>query len=222
MFGEEVGAAKCCRRRTNAHAAPAAATGQPRRARASAAVECLLFLRDDRTKTATQCQPHQKRHGSCKALLLPRDSYGWPAPPICKVGPRTFPGECGGLPLTTPPWQDAPAEVGGPTFFLPARSRKPWGTGIAGAAGRHEPCFPAQSTHRHLTVAPLVRYFAVFHAFPAAVSAGRFFSACTAVKRQRSFNWQSTAFVMRGLWVRFPPLAVLPASAGLRLPRFLS
>ena len=25
--------------------------------------------------------------------------------------------------------------------------------------------------------------------------------------RQRSFNWQSTAFVMRGLWVRFPPLA---------------
>ena len=26
-------------------------------------------------------------------------------------------------------------------------------------------------------------------------------------RRQRSFNWQSTAFVMRGLWVRFPPLA---------------
>ena len=25
--------------------------------------------------------------------------------------------------------------------------------------------------------------------------------------RQRSFNWQSTAFVMRGLWVRLPPLA---------------
>ena len=25
---------------------------------------------------------------------------------------------------------------------------------------------------------------------------------------QRSFNWQSTAFVMRGLWVRFPPLAL--------------
>jgi hypothetical protein len=28
------------------------------------------------------------------------------------------------------------------------------------------------------------------------------------VCRQRSFNWQSTAFVMRGLWVRFPPLAL--------------
>lgn len=26
--------------------------------------------------------------------------------------------------------------------------------------------------------------------------------------RQRSFNWQSTAFVMRGLWVRLPPLAL--------------
>ena len=25
---------------------------------------------------------------------------------------------------------------------------------------------------------------------------------------QRSFNWQSTAFVMRGLWVRLPPLAL--------------
>jgi hypothetical protein len=25
--------------------------------------------------------------------------------------------------------------------------------------------------------------------------------------RQCSFNWQSTAFVMRGLWVRLPPLA---------------
>ena len=25
---------------------------------------------------------------------------------------------------------------------------------------------------------------------------------------QRSFNWQSTAFVMRGLRVRFPPLAL--------------
>ena len=25
---------------------------------------------------------------------------------------------------------------------------------------------------------------------------------------QRSFNRQSTAFVMRGLWVRFPPLAL--------------
>ena len=27
-------------------------------------------------------------------------------------------------------------------------------------------------------------------------------------QRQRSFNRQSTAFVMRGLWVRFPPLAL--------------
>ena len=27
-------------------------------------------------------------------------------------------------------------------------------------------------------------------------------------RRQRSFNWQSTAFVMRGLWVRLPPLAL--------------
>ena len=26
-------------------------------------------------------------------------------------------------------------------------------------------------------------------------------------KRQRSFNWQSIAFVMRGLWVQIPPLA---------------
>ena len=26
---------------------------------------------------------------------------------------------------------------------------------------------------------------------------------------QRSFNWQSTAFVMRGLWVRLPPLALV-------------
>ncbi len=26
--------------------------------------------------------------------------------------------------------------------------------------------------------------------------------------RQRSFNWQSTAFVMRGLWVRLPSLAL--------------
>ena len=26
-------------------------------------------------------------------------------------------------------------------------------------------------------------------------------------RRQRSFNRQSTAFVMRGLWVRLPPLA---------------
>lgn len=30
--------------------------------------------------------------------------------------------------------------------------------------------------------------------------------------RQRSFNWQSTAFVMRGLWVRLPSLALLRAS----------
>ena len=30
---------------------------------------------------------------------------------------------------------------------------------------------------------------------------------------QRSFNWQSTAFVMRGLWVRFPPLALTPTAA---------
>jgi hypothetical protein len=26
--------------------------------------------------------------------------------------------------------------------------------------------------------------------------------------RQHSFNWQSTAFVMRGLWVRLPLLAL--------------
>ena len=26
--------------------------------------------------------------------------------------------------------------------------------------------------------------------------------------RRRSFNWQSTAFVMRGLWVRLPPVAL--------------
>ena len=34
--------------------------------------------------------------------------------------------------------------------------------------------------------------------------------------RQRSFNWQSTAFVMRGLWVRLPPLALprRPGSSG--------
>ncbi len=27
------------------------------------------------------------------------------------------------------------------------------------------------------------------------------------LRRQRSFNWQSIAFVMRGLWVQIPPLA---------------
>ena len=27
-------------------------------------------------------------------------------------------------------------------------------------------------------------------------------------RRQRSFNWQSIAFVMRGLWVQIPPLAL--------------
>ena len=30
---------------------------------------------------------------------------------------------------------------------------------------------------------------------------------CDEIKRQRSFNWQSIAFVMRGLWVQIPPLA---------------
>ncbi len=32
--------------------------------------------------------------------------------------------------------------------------------------------------------------------------------------RQRSFNWQSTAFVMRGLWVRLPSLAFMLRSPG--------
>ena len=31
---------------------------------------------------------------------------------------------------------------------------------------------------------------------------------CIKSLRQRSFNWQSTAFVMRGLWVQIPPLAL--------------
>lgn len=36
---------------------------------------------------------------------------------------------------------------------------------------------------------------------------GRHPTQFPALKRQRSFNWQSIAFVMRGLWVQIPPLA---------------
>ncbi len=47
----------------------------------------------------------------------------------------------------------------------------------------------------------------------------RFFVAGPAIKAiwvpcQRSFNWQSTAFVMRGLRVRLPPLALAGRTAG--------
>ena len=141
--GTGLSAAECGRRRKNAHPEQAAAAGQPAEPRALRRSTACCFCAPPARRRPQNMS--RTRNGMAVAKeYLQRDRYGGPAPPICKVGPRTFLRVCGGLPLTTRPWQDAPAEVGGPTFFLRARSREPAGTGIEGAAGWHEPCFPAQ------------------------------------------------------------------------------
>lgn len=67
----------------------------------------------------------------------------------------------------------------------------------------------AATLGRPLTVGGVVRYCAVFWAAWMPRHAA---TPAPAPPGQRSFNWQSTAFVMRGLWVRFPPLALVPRS----------
>ena len=91
----------------------------------------------------------------------------------------------GRLPLTRTAKTGRSCRVRGPTFFFSLRRSRVF-------AGRL------------LTLEGSVRYCAGFQE----AGFSRSPSGIPAPSGQRSFNWQSTAFVMRGLWVRFPPLAL--------------
>ena len=135
-----------CRMRQAAQKRPPRASrgGWPARgAEGSAPVDCLLFLRPSGTKTATKYEPHQNRHGSCKGVSA--------AGSLRRA--RTTDLQGGASDFSEGVWWFAPdhTPLAGrscrsrrPHFFLRARSREPAGTGIEGAAGWHEPCFPAQ------------------------------------------------------------------------------
>ena len=75
---------------------------------------------------------------------------------------------------------------------------------------------PLRSREKPYPALKSVRYQPLTRFSPAHRLTGLHAFACplSPHSRQRSFNRQSTAFVMRGLWVRLPPLALRGEGTG--------
>ena len=191
------------------------------RSPSSAAVECLLFLPAFATKTAEKCEPPQKRHGSCnlssaagqQRLARTTDLQG---------GASDFSWSVWWFAPDHTPLAGRSCRSRRPHFFFARSLKEALRNRDCGGSRPARTLFSGPIHSPSLDGCPSGALFCGVSCLPGRCFCRQVFPDCTTVKRQRSFNWQSTAFVMRGLWVRFPPLAVLPASAGLRLPRFLS
>ena len=121
-----------------------------------------------------------------------------------RLGSPTSFGRAVALPLTRMPMAGRSCRVGGPSRTCLGRPSRRRPSGLAEpAAGAFSGADSGPRLDSRPGAALLLRFG---RPRPRPLAGG--FRPVQIVIRQRSFNWQSTAFVMRGLWVRFPPLAL--------------